>query len=122
MTEMQAVVGRFNDCINARDIDGLAAWMTDDHTFIDSAGGVVEGKAACLEAWRGFFDMFPDYQNVFTSFSRRDDRVIIAGYSTCSDARLAGKAIWTATIAGGQVAEWRVYADTAAVRQQLGIA
>jgi hypothetical protein len=32
--------------------------MTDTHCFVDSAGGMVEGKVACLDAWRGFFEGF----------------------------------------------------------------
>ncbi|WP_406366233.1 nuclear transport factor 2 family protein [Streptomyces sp. NBC_01546] len=65
-----ALVVRFNDCINGRDIEGLARLMSDDHTFIDSEGGVVSGKRECLDAWRGFFESFPDYRNVFDSLTR----------------------------------------------------
>jgi hypothetical protein len=54
----------FNECINARDLTGLARLMANNHTF-DTAGTAVIGKAACTEAWRGFFDSHPEYRNVF---------------------------------------------------------
>ena len=47
-----AVVTAFNDAINARDLDRLGALMTDAHRFVDSVGATVDGKDACLDAWR----------------------------------------------------------------------
>jgi hypothetical protein len=45
----------FNECINARDLKGLARLMANNHTFIDTTGtAVVVGKAACIEAWGAF--------------------------------------------------------------------
>jgi ketosteroid isomerase-like protein len=109
----------FNDGINRRDLDGLAALMTDDHAFIDTAGGVVAGRRECLDAWRGFFESFPDYRNVFTSFAIRGDLVTIVGHSVCAEPSLAGPALWTATIRDGRVARWRVHPDTPEVRARL---
>jgi hypothetical protein len=39
----------------------LARLMSNDHTFVDTGGGVVAGKEECLAARRGFFESFPDY-------------------------------------------------------------
>ena len=112
---------RFNDTINRQDIAGLAALMSDDHRFIDADANTVSGKQACLAAWRGFFDAFPDYRNVFTTLTANDDVVSIVGYSECAEPTLAGPALWTATIDGEVVTEWRVYADTPQTRAVLGI-
>jgi ketosteroid isomerase-like protein len=103
-----AVALRFNDSINARDLAGLSALMTDDHTFVDPAGERVEGKQACVEAWRGFFAAFPDYRNLFTGTTTDGDTVAITGYSECSVPELAGAARWTARVRDGKVAQWRV--------------
>jgi len=103
-----AVALRFNDRINARDLAGLAALMTADHTFVDAAGDRVEGRNACVEAWRGFFAAFPDYRNVFTGTSTDGDTVAITGHSECSVPGLAGPARWTARVRDGKVAQWRV--------------
>jgi ketosteroid isomerase-like protein len=111
IVDPEALVVAFNDRINARDLDGLAALMTDDHTFIDPAGAAVTGSGACTEAWRGFFAAFPDYRNVFTATTVDGDTVVVTGYSTCSEPALAGPARWTATVRNGKVARWQV-ADT----------
>ena len=111
----------FNDCINRRDIACLGALMTDHHAFIDSAGNKVRGKARCVEAWRGFFAAFPDYRNHFERVFTIGEKVVVIGHSSCSDQRLAGAALWTATIEKARVAEWRVYENTDENRKRLGI-
>jgi len=116
-----SVTTRFNHAINARSLDSLGSLMTDDHRFVDSENSVLDGKPACLDAWRGFFDQFPDYRNIFTALRPRGDVVVVLGYSTCSFAALDGPALWRATIRDGKVAEWRVFADTAANRAMLDV-
>jgi endonuclease VIII len=118
----RSIAVAFNDSINRRDLDGLAALMTDDHRFIDTEGVVVAGKRACLDAWCGFFESFPDYHNVFTSLATDGDLVTIVGHSVCAEPSLAGPALWTATTGDGRVAQWRVYPDTPGVRAKLGAA
>ena len=112
----------FNTAINNRDLAGLEALMTDDHTFIDTAGNENRGKAACIASWRGFFDGFPDYRNDFAEVTASGDQAIIVGRSTCSFEALHGPALWTARVRDGKVAEWRVYEDTPSNRQLLQIA
>jgi len=110
---------RFNECINNRDIKALSNLMTDDHTFIDSDNRTNAGKLSCIEAWTGFFQMFPDYKNIFTQIETNENLVTMVGYSTCSDKRLEGPAIWTAKIKDGLVSESRVYTDSKENREQL---
>jgi ketosteroid isomerase-like protein len=115
----KAIALHFNACINSRDLEGLAALLADDHTFIDSANAAVHGKERVVEAWRGFFALFPDYQNIFERVESRTDLVAIMGRSTCSEPQLDGPVLWTAKVRGDQVAEWRVYTDTADNRRAL---
>ena len=122
MTDPVTTARRFNDTINARDADGLADLMTDDHRFVDVAGTTVVGRSACLEAWRSFFDTFPTYRNEFATVEERNGVVVITGRSVCRDhPDLDGPAIWTARVVGSAVAEWRVHDATAAVRARLGL-
>jgi ketosteroid isomerase-like protein len=109
MSEVEAVVTAFNAAINARDREALAALMDERHRFVDAAGGTVEGKAACLEAWRGFFASFPDYRNVFDDV-RGDGTgaVEIRGRSECSEPALHGPARWHAEVRDGLVLLWQV--------------
>lgn len=105
-----ATVVRFNDAINARDLPSLARLMTDDHRFVDSAGEVVDGKDACVEAWSGFFAAFPDYRNTFESLDAAEPGVVeVRGRSDCSVAELTGPARWRVVVRGPAVAEWRVF-------------
>jgi ketosteroid isomerase-like protein len=117
----RTVALRFNLRITARDLEGLCALMTEDHVFIDAAGTRIEGREQAQAAWQRFFEAFADYENVFGSIACDGDRVSIAGHSTCSDARLAGPALWSALVRGERVAEWRVYDDTPAARSELGL-
>jgi ketosteroid isomerase-like protein len=121
------VVGRFNDCINRRDLAGLTDLMSDDHTFVDPTDSAIAGIADCAGAWRGFFAAFPDYRNVFTTVSTRTDPatgsdvVTIVGHSVCSEPTLSGPALWTAVVRNGRVAVWHVRDDTPENRRQWGV-
>jgi uncharacterized protein (TIGR02246 family) len=118
----EALVRSFSACISGRDADGLSTLMTDDHGFIDTAGNRVAGKEACLDAWRSFFAAFPDYRNDFERMRIVGDHVAIAGHSSCSDPRLDRSALWSAKLRRSQLCEWRVYDNTPANRERLGLA
>src|SRR5713226_2865127 len=60
MSNKQAILA-FIDRINAHDVQGLAALMSDDHTFVDAHGNQVCGREKMTAGWRGYFEWFPDY-------------------------------------------------------------
>ena len=62
----------FVDAINAHNLDRLGELMTDDHTFVDSYGNEVAGRAEMLTGWRGYFEWFPDYQIEVNDIFERD--------------------------------------------------
>jgi hypothetical protein len=108
----EAAVLAFNDAINAQDLDALGRLMHDQHRFVDSAGAAVTGKSACLEAWQGFFDAFPDYRNIFDSVrSGAAGTVDVRGRSECSEPALVGPARWHAVVRDGLLLEWHVSDD-----------
>jgi ketosteroid isomerase-like protein len=119
--EAKAVALQFNNCINNRNLEGLVHLMTDDHTFIDSSNDSLIGKSNNKENWEKFFDLSPDYQNVFEVVSTKGSTIIMQGYSVCSDSRLNNvRTIW-AQIEGNKVKEWRIYLDTEENRRELGL-
>jgi len=121
---MEEVATKFNDCINNQDIDGLANFMTENHTLIvhtSSEKRTDSGKEKCIEAWKEFFKSFPDYKNVFENVIVRDNLVIITGHSVCSFEPLDGPAIWVAKIEDGKIKEWMVYDDSPENRKKLSI-
>jgi len=120
-TDPQEIVLAFNQRINDRDLEGLAAMMADDHTFIDSSNEVYAGKETMVPNWREFFGSYPDYRNHFEYLETRGDEVFILGHSTCSYQPLDGPAIWTARVKGELVTEWRVYLDTEQNRNKLAL-
>jgi ketosteroid isomerase-like protein len=112
----------FNAAINARDVAALDRLMTDDHTLIDSAGRTIAGREQVLGAWRGFFDAYADYRNIWSEVRPIRGAVVATGRSVCStEPLLDGLAIWAARTRGERVSEWRIYEDTAANRRRLGI-
>jgi ketosteroid isomerase-like protein len=112
----------FNAAINGRDLAALDRLMTGDHALIDSAGRAIAGREEVLGAWRGFFDAYSDYRNVWSHVQLIAGAVIATGRSVCStEALLVGPAIWAAKTRGERVSEWRIYEDTAANRRRLGI-
>ena len=110
---------QFNECINNRDIDGIAEIMADDYQFIDSSGDIFTGKEKEIRGWKTFFDRFPDYRNHFSIVESRGNLVFVIGHSTCSHEPLDGPALWTARIENDLVAEWRVYLDSPENREKL---
>ncbi|MCW2133109.1 YybH family protein [Arthrobacter sp. VKM Ac-2550] len=109
MSDDKALVLAFNDAIGRRDLDALAALMTPTHRFVDASGAAIEGKAACIDAWRRFFAAFPDYRNIFDEVrATGNGRVEVQGRSECSVPELDGPALWQVSVRGGFIDEWRV--------------
>jgi ketosteroid isomerase-like protein len=74
----RAAVDHFNEAFNRHDADALAALLTEDTVFEDTSpapdGRRVEGKAAVVEFWRGWFarnaDSHFDAEEVIVSGNR----------------------------------------------------
>ena len=56
------VVETFIAAINRHDLSGLSSLMTEDHTFVDPAGRKISGRENMMAGWKGYFQMFPDYE------------------------------------------------------------
>jgi predicted SnoaL-like aldol condensation-catalyzing enzyme len=112
---------QFNECINNRDLAGLTLLMTDDHAFIDREGVVSQPKAAMVQGWKRFFEMFPEYKNTFNRIESKDNLVTILGYAYWSESRPYDPAIWTATIVDDLVQVWRIYSDTESNRKKFNL-
>jgi ketosteroid isomerase-like protein len=69
-------IDSFNEVFNRHDADGLAEYLTDDTVFEDTSpapdGKRIQGKAAVVEFWRGWFA-----RNADAHFEAED--VIISG-------------------------------------------
>jgi len=60
----RAAINRFNEAFNRHDADALAETLTEDTVFEDTSpvpdGRRIEGKAAVVDFWRGWFAHNPD--------------------------------------------------------------
>ncbi len=122
------VAKAFVERINAGDVAGLAALMTDDHRFVDSLGNVVVGREAMRQGWVGYFGMVPDYRLVMDDWFCEGSFVVMLGTASGTyspDGSPKPEHRWTtptairAVIREHLVAEWRVYADNEPIRQLM---
>ena len=117
--DLIAIVTAFNDCINNRDIKGLADLMADSHIFIDRDGTPHGPKSFMVDGWGKFFRMFPHYKNNFTEIKEVNDEVHVIGYAFWSEEESYDPVIWTAKFEDSLISEWRVYEDTEESRRKF---
>ncbi len=87
----------------------------------------VVGREANVDAWRGYFDLCPDYVIYPERIAETADDAAVLGYTTGShlglpdDEERVLKVIWRAeTTRDGRVAVWEVLDDSAGLRTRLG--
>jgi ketosteroid isomerase-like protein len=75
------VIERFNEAFNRHDADALAPLLTDDTVFEDTSpapdGRRIEGKAAVVAFWRGWFARNSDAQFEAEEMIVSADRVVV---------------------------------------------
>lgn len=114
------VVKAFIAAINRRDPSAISALMTEDHTFIDSAGTVTSGRETMTTGWETYFRMFPDYR-IQVETILADDPVVGVFGRACGTYngrrglvpvnRIEMPAAWKAVVDHGKIKLWHVYAD-----------
>jgi len=112
---------QFNEYINNQDADELGKLLSEDSKLVEGEETTKMGKAEVKNSWIEFFNLVPDYRNHFTRIESEGDRVVIIGFSTCSNELLDGPALWTALVKDDLIDEWHVLEDTRENRASLGI-
>ena len=129
--EPVAVVESFVARINAQDVDGLCALMTEDHCFVDSMGGELDGLDVLRQAWTKYFAMVPDYEVVLEEVFQDGSHIGAFGiargtYAPKGELRAENRwstpAAWRAEVRGKKVALWRVYGDNEPIRRLIATA
>ena len=123
-----AAVISFIDRINHGDADGLCALMTSDHELVVFAEEALRGRAANVEAWRGYAAAFPHYVIYPRAIAEVGGaRVAVLGHTTGSHLGLSDQEerqlslIWLAEVRGGRLRCWRLHEDTPARRSEFGL-
>jgi ketosteroid isomerase-like protein len=128
ITSPKAVALEFVQAINHRNLDELAALMTEDHVFVDSLGTRVAGKQKMIKGWEGYFRLVPDYSISIDEISAEGARVILLGKAQGTYApegiihpenSWTTPAAWRVEVREALIAEWRVYADNEPIRQLM---
>jgi ketosteroid isomerase-like protein len=122
------LVRRFVARINARDVDGMVALMTDDHRFVDSLGSAIVGRERMRLAWEQYFRIVPDYGIEVRETFGHGQIIVLLGmahgtYSPDGTLRTENAwetpAAWRALVRDNHVAEWQVHADIEPLRQRM---
>jgi len=114
------VVKAFIAAINRRAPSEISGLMTEDHSFVDSRGGIHSGREKMTAGWVEYFGMFPDYRIQVESILA--DKALVAVFgSACGtyngrrglvpENRIEMPAAWRAVVENGKVKLWQVYAD-----------
>jgi ketosteroid isomerase-like protein len=123
------IVLRFIDRVNAGDVDGMCALMTENQVFVDALGNRVEGREKLRAGWKSYLRLFPDYRISHEEVFEDHDAVAVFGSASGTFA-VEGKlpkenhweipAAWKAVVRNGLITEWRVYCDNQPARKLLG--
>jgi ketosteroid isomerase-like protein len=122
-----AVVIGFIDAINHGDVARLAALMTTDHQLRVLDEAPLAGRAANVNAWRGYTTAFPEYVIYPHHIVDRDDDVVVLGHTTGSHLGLPDDdegnmtVIWRAEVDDGRLTLWQIIEDTPERRAELGL-
>jgi ketosteroid isomerase-like protein len=116
----------FIECINRQDLAKLTGLMTEDHTFVDSAGDAQASRSLMTQGWRDYFDANPRYLIHVCEVFVHEPRVVVVGRTTRSHVGLPRAVeiqetlIWEAEIDGDLVQRWQIFDDSVLVRKRLG--
>jgi ketosteroid isomerase-like protein len=114
------VVEAFVAAINHHDVPNLSKLMTEDHTFVDSAGGTHSGRENMTAGWKQYFQMFPDYEIHVEKMLAENGLVAVFGSASgtyngkrglVAANRIAMSAAWKVLVENGKIKLWQVYAD-----------
>ena len=133
------IVTAFIERINAADVAGLYELMTEDHIFQDALGERFIGRDKMRHGWTSYFSMVGNYKVFVREHFLREDCVAMFGTASGSYPAAAASpaappgassvppqfwevpAAWHVVTRGGQVAEWRVYADNLPLRKLMKV-
>jgi len=108
----------FVDAVNRQDLMELGKLMSKNHMFVDSLGVLVEGRDKMLAGWADYLQTVPDFMVSIEETYTSGPVVVMLGVARGNQWQTP--AAWRATVLNGQVTEWRVYGDSAALRKLMG--
>ena len=121
------LVEQFIACINRGDVDGLGRLMTEDHQLRVFDEPPLVGRAANLDAWRGYADQFPRYAISPHRMAQQANVVAVLGHTTGSHLGLPDDQesqltlIWLAEVSQDALRSWTLVPDSPDNRARYGL-
>jgi hypothetical protein len=127
--DAREIVEAMAKAINSGRAETVVERMHPRGAFVDSLGGRIEGRAALLDAWRGYFQLVPDYRIEIEGMMTDGLDALLHG-SARGTVHRGGRpveggaweipAAWRATTDGARkVILWQVFADNKPVHDLL---
>ncbi len=125
------LVQTFVDRINAGDVEGIVALMTEDHKFTDSLGTEFRGPEKMRQGWTEYFRMVPDYRIEVREILSNGEVVVLLGIARGTYSRdgtlypengWETPAAWRALVRGDRVAEWQIYTENEPISRRMSAA
>jgi ketosteroid isomerase-like protein len=116
----KTIVNRFVKAINDHDITEIINLMSEDHIFIDGMDNKSVGKRGMTEAWKGYFELFPDYKIEISDITEDESVIGIFGYVNATYKNLINElnsnfwripASWKVIVENSKIKHWQVYCD-----------
>ena len=116
----KAIAIRFVKAINDHDVDEIINLMSEDHIFIDAIDNKSVGKKGMKEGWKGYYELFPDYQIEISDITENISTIGLFGYASATYKNITNKlnsnfwripASWKAIVENNKIKHWQVYCD-----------
>jgi ketosteroid isomerase-like protein len=116
----KAIAIRFVKAINDHDVNEIINLISEDHIFIDAINNKSVGKKVMKEGWKGYYELFPDYQIEISDITENVSTIGLFGYASATYKNLTNKlnsnfwripASWKAIVENNKVKHWQVYCD-----------
>ncbi|HNW98940.1 MAG TPA: nuclear transport factor 2 family protein [Bacteroidales bacterium] len=107
--------------INNHNVEEIAAFLSDDHCFIDAYGQNIIGKDKMKKAWEVYFDWFPDYVINISEIIAGSQCTAMFGYASGTYKGAKDKmnsnywrlpSAWKIIVENNKIKHWQVYCDT----------
>ncbi|KLI63306.1 nuclear transport factor 2 family protein [Aurantiacibacter marinus] len=105
----KAIVRRYVQAINAKDLGAIEKLTCPDFSLIDTAGIEVSGRKDCIEVLRGLSRHAPDYRIEVSALSKHGDDVLVSGKAHSTVAGIRRATQWRARFRQRKLAEWHSY-------------
>ena len=105
----KAIVRRYLACLNARDIDGVAALLHPDCRLIDSYGEWIEGADRIIAATKRLLTLEPAFRIRVDALVEHEGEIFLRGKTFAESAEFLADAFWRARVEDSLIKCWQSF-------------